>query len=186
MESFPSAPTYSSNIGVQPELQQMRVLVGAPLRRPPNLSISVFPSIDSETVDCCMEHGSGSADDEKFIRPKGLSDVFIFCTSDFTTVFKEVHFRTRRVRLLGLEVLICYIINNVPRTLVCLPPPPSVFGSQRLWLIVLYRVLVKLLFSRQYSVKANLSELPILGIWMQRLMIKKVLPVVYATVIQPV
>lgn len=103
VESFPSAPTYSSNIGVQPELQQMRVLVGAPLRRPPNLSISVFPSIDSETIDCCMEHGSGSADDEKFIRPEGLSDVFIFCTSDFTTVFKEVHFRTRRVRLLGLE-----------------------------------------------------------------------------------
>lgn len=119
MESFPSAPTYSSNIGLEPELQQMRVLVGAPLRRPPNSSISVFPSIDSETIDCSMEHGSGSADDEKFIRPEGLSDFFVFCTSDFTTVFKEVHFRTRRVRLLGLEVSVCYIMNDVLCTLVC-------------------------------------------------------------------
>lgn len=110
MESFPSTPTYSSNIGIEPELQKIRVLVGAPLRRPPKHQMvadslmSVFPSIDSETVNHNREHRSGSFHNEKSICPEGLSDFFIFCTNDFATVSKEVHLRTRRVRLLGLEV----------------------------------------------------------------------------------
>ncbi|KAG6787428.1 hypothetical protein POTOM_009067 [Populus tomentosa] len=107
VESFPSAPSYYSNNGSQPELQKIRVLVGAPLRRPPKHPIvtdsfmPVFPSIDSDAANLIKENSSGN--DEKFLLPDGLSDFCIFCTSDFATVSKEVHVRTRRVRLLGLE-----------------------------------------------------------------------------------
>jgi hypothetical protein len=114
VESFPSA-TYSSNYDAEPELQKMRVLVDAPLRRPPNPQImadtliSMFPSIDSDAANLNHEKTSGLFSDEKFIRPEGLNDFFIFCTSDFATVSKQVHVRTRRVQLLGLEVPIINI-----------------------------------------------------------------------------
>ncbi|XP_007049623.2 PREDICTED: uncharacterized protein LOC18612656 [Theobroma cacao] len=109
VESFPSAPAYSSGNGEPPEVQKIRVLVGAPLRRPPRHQIvadclvPMFPSIDSDTVNLNREHNIASSHQEKYIRPEGLSEFFIFCTSDFTTAAKEVHVRTRRVRLLGLE-----------------------------------------------------------------------------------
>ena len=112
MESFPSAPAYSSGNGEPPELQKIRVLVGAPLRRPPKHQIiadslvPMFPSIDSDTVNLKREQNMVSSHPEKYIRPEGLSDFFIFCTSDFTTASMEVHVRTRRVRLLGLEVFL--------------------------------------------------------------------------------
>lgn len=91
------------------DLQKMRVLVGAPLKQPPKQQMvadsfmHVFP-IDSNTANLNREHTSGPSPEEKSIRPEGLSEFFIFCTSDFTTVSKEVHVRIRRVRLLGLEV----------------------------------------------------------------------------------
>ncbi|KAL4323371.1 hypothetical protein GQ457_11G003890 [Hibiscus cannabinus] len=109
VESFPSAPVYSSGDGEPPELQKIRVLVGAPLRRPPKHHLladslmSMFPSINSETVDLNRGNSMTSSHQEKYIRPEGLSDFFVFCTSDFSTASKEVHVRTRRVRLLGLE-----------------------------------------------------------------------------------
>ncbi|MBA0732382.1 hypothetical protein Gogos_016480 [Gossypium gossypioides] len=109
VESFPSAPDYSSGNGEPPELQKIRVLVGAPLRRPPKHQtladslMTMFPSINSETVNLNKEHDMASSHQEKYVRPEGLSDFFIFCTSDFSTASKEVHVRTRRVRLLGLE-----------------------------------------------------------------------------------
>ncbi|ONH92731.1 hypothetical protein PRUPE_8G192400 [Prunus persica] len=108
VESFPATPTYSSNYGEKVDLQKMRVLVGAPLKQPPKQQMvadsfmHVFP-IDSNTANLNREHTSGPSPEEKSIRPEGLSEFFIFCTSDFTTVSKEVHVRTRRVRLLGLE-----------------------------------------------------------------------------------
>ncbi|XP_021676912.2 uncharacterized protein LOC110662290 isoform X2 [Hevea brasiliensis] len=107
VESFPPAPSYSSNHEVQPELQKMRVLVGAPLRRPPKQPIvadsltPVFPSIDSDADNLNEGHSLGHQ--EKLLCPEGLTDFCIYCTSDFATVSKEVHVRTRRVRLLGLE-----------------------------------------------------------------------------------
>lgn len=85
----------------------MRVLVGAPLKRPPKHPIvtdtltPVFASIDPDVVK--REHKLGR--EEEFLCPEGLNDFSIFCTSDFATVSKEVHVRTRRVRLLGLEVI---------------------------------------------------------------------------------
>ncbi|KAJ7961647.1 Lipase, class 3 [Quillaja saponaria] len=109
VESFPSAPSYSSNYEGQSELQKMRVLVGAPLKRPPMHQIvleslmPMFPSIDSDSANLNALHGSGSVDQDNFIHPENLSNVLIFCTSDFTTACKQVHVRTRRVRLLGLE-----------------------------------------------------------------------------------
>ncbi|KAA3458527.1 Lipase, class 3 [Gossypium australe] len=109
VESFPSAPDYSYGNGEPPELQKIRVLVGAPLRRPPKHQtladslMTMFPSINSETVNLNKEHDMASSHQEKYARPEGLSDFFIFCTSDFSTASKEVHVRTRRVRLLGLE-----------------------------------------------------------------------------------
>lgn len=110
MESFPSAPSYSSNPDERSELQKIRVLVGAPLRRPPKhqmIADSLLPlysSAESSTGNLKQEHNLGLFQEEKSIQPEGLSDFLIFCTSDFTTVSKEVHVRTRRVRLLGLEV----------------------------------------------------------------------------------
>ncbi|KAK2971403.1 hypothetical protein RJ640_025353 [Escallonia rubra] len=109
VEYFPSAPTYSSNNGLQPDIQKIRVIVGAPLRRPPRHQmvtdslLSVFPSIDSNSVDLSSEQNIFAFHMGKFIRPEGLSDFVIFCTTDFSTIHKEVHVRTRRVRLVGLE-----------------------------------------------------------------------------------
>jgi len=105
VESFPSAPNYSSNQEIQPELQKMRVLVGAPQRTPPKHQtvldslMPVFTSVDSMTAS-----SSAPVDNDKSVRPESLNNLLIFCTSDFTTVSKEVHLRTRRVRLVGLEV----------------------------------------------------------------------------------
>lgn len=70
----------------------------------------VFPSIDSESTNVNREVNSGSCHVEKSLRPEGLGDFFVFFTSDFTTVSKEVHVRTRRVRLLGLEVFVFLIV----------------------------------------------------------------------------
>lgn len=108
VETFPSVPTYSRNHGEPPELQKIRVLVGAPLRQPPkhqsvaDSPMSIFPTIDSENVNLIRENIFGSQL-KSFLRPDSLSNFFIFCTSDFSTVSKEVHIRTRRVRLLGFE-----------------------------------------------------------------------------------
>ncbi|XP_027192608.1 uncharacterized protein [Cicer arietinum] len=104
VESFPSAPNYSSNQEIQPEIQKMRILIGAPQRTPPKHQtvldslMPAFSSVDSETAG-----SSGPAHKDKFVCPESLTNFLIFCTSDFTTVSKEVHVRTRRVRLVGLE-----------------------------------------------------------------------------------
>lgn len=102
----------------------MRVLVGAPLRRPPKHQIvadtlmPMFSSISSDASNLGHESTPGSFQNEKFIRPEGLDDFYIFCTSDFATVLKEVDVRTRRVRILGLEVLITYsTLANIINTL---------------------------------------------------------------------
>ncbi|KAL4571874.1 hypothetical protein LXL04_018641 [Taraxacum kok-saghyz] len=101
VEAFPSGPTNNSEDGVQSasSMQKIRVLVGRPLKRPPKHQIttdsliSAFPSMDINPVD---QLG-------KFMCPEGLSDFVVFCTTDFSTISKEVHVRTRRVRLVGLE-----------------------------------------------------------------------------------
>ncbi|XP_057964023.1 uncharacterized protein LOC131155113 [Malania oleifera] len=109
VESFPSAPNYFSSFGVPPVLQTIRVVVGPPMRQPPknliaaDVLMSDFPSVDSYTVNLNREHNAGAFHDGRFIRPEGLNDFVMFCTSDFSTVSKEVHVRTRRVRLVGLE-----------------------------------------------------------------------------------
>lgn len=107
VESFPPVPTISSSQGA-PELQTMRVVIGTPLKQPPNhqavadSASPLFPVTNSSVDDSSTEHRL-PFNIEKFIRPEGLGDLFIFCTSDFATIMKEVHVRTRRVRLLGLE-----------------------------------------------------------------------------------
>ncbi|XP_027334122.1 uncharacterized protein LOC113848908 isoform X2 [Abrus precatorius] len=123
VECFPSPPNFSSNQGIQPDLQKMRIVVGAPLRSPPKNQtvldslIPSFTSADSETAS-----SSSPVDKDKFIRPESLNNFLIFCTSDFTTVSKEVHVRTRRVRLVGLEgagktTLLKAILNKcIPNT----------------------------------------------------------------------
>ncbi|KAG2669700.1 hypothetical protein I3760_14G045200 [Carya illinoinensis] len=107
LELFPSVPAYSSNYGVEPELQTMRVVVGAPLRQPLKHQIVADtllpPPIHSDAANLTHVNTSGFFHDEKFIYAEGLGDFRIFCTSDFATVSKEVQVRIRRVRLLGLE-----------------------------------------------------------------------------------
>ncbi|KAF8081510.1 hypothetical protein N665_0881s0011 [Sinapis alba] len=109
VESFPSTPAYSSDNVEQTELQKIRVTIGAPLKRPPSNQIvedplvPMFSSVDSNTGLVKEGISLGFFQEDKFVRPEGLEDLYIFCTSDFATVAKEVEVRTRRVRLLGLE-----------------------------------------------------------------------------------
>ncbi|GAB2262893.1 hypothetical protein Droror1_Dr00003890 [Drosera rotundifolia] len=109
LESFPSAPNHSSDGEVQPEIQKMRVVVGAPLKTPPTHQlgadslIAMFPSVDSESINLKKQLVGTAFPESKFIRPGGLNNFVLYCTSDFTTVSKEVDVRTRRVRLVGLE-----------------------------------------------------------------------------------
>ncbi|GFQ00133.1 hypothetical protein PHJA_002157300 [Phtheirospermum japonicum] len=109
VESFPSPPAHSQQHELQPEMQKMRILVGAPLRRPPKHQISedrltpAFLSIDPSSVDLKLKQNKSPEMEEKFIHPDGLGDFVVFCTTDFSTVGKEVHVRTRRVQLIGLE-----------------------------------------------------------------------------------
>ncbi|CAK9140878.1 unnamed protein product [Ilex paraguariensis] len=104
VESFPSPPSYSSNHGLQPEIQKIRVLVGAPLRRPPKHQI-VTDSLPHafQSVELNSEQNVSMICKGNHIHPDGLSDFAVFCTTDFSTVSKEVHVRTRRVQLIGLE-----------------------------------------------------------------------------------
>ncbi|KNA16945.1 hypothetical protein SOVF_084220 [Spinacia oleracea] len=106
VQTLPPAPTCSEE--PQPELDKMRVLIGAPLRHPPKHQIvpdafTVFPSIDSESINLKAQQMLGALSKSKFPQPPGLNNFFIYCTTDFTTVSKEVDFRTRRVRFVGLE-----------------------------------------------------------------------------------
>ncbi|XP_019263724.1 PREDICTED: uncharacterized protein LOC109241438 isoform X2 [Nicotiana attenuata] len=107
VESFPSPPAHLPDHGEQPEVQNMRVLVGAPLRRPPKHhmveDIPMFSSIDSSYVDTKLKQNVSKVEEGNFILPDGLDDFVIYCTTDFSTVWKEVNLRTRRVRLIGLE-----------------------------------------------------------------------------------
>ncbi|KAL3850451.1 hypothetical protein ACJIZ3_012333 [Penstemon smallii] len=108
VECFPSPPAYSPQHELHPEMQKMRILVGAPLRRPPKHQIledrliPVFPSIDPTCVDLTLNQNKAE-EDMKVTLPDGLSDFVVFCTTDFSTVAKEVYTRTRSVRLIGLE-----------------------------------------------------------------------------------
>ncbi|XP_021720157.1 uncharacterized protein LOC110687822 [Chenopodium quinoa] len=106
VDTHPPSPTYSDE--TQPELDKMRVLIGAPLKSPPKHQIvpdafTVFPSIDSESINLKAQQMLGALSKSKFSHPPGLNNLYIYCTTDFTTVSKEVDVRTRRVRLVGLE-----------------------------------------------------------------------------------
>ncbi|KAL3616307.1 hypothetical protein CASFOL_039697 [Castilleja foliolosa] len=109
VESFPSPPAHSQQHEFQPEMQKIRILVGAPLKRPPKHQISedrlmpAFLSIDPSSIDLKLKQNKSPEMEEKFIHPNGLGDFVVFCTTDFSTVAKEVHVRTRRVQLIGLE-----------------------------------------------------------------------------------
>lgn len=108
VEALPAMPSYSLNQGIEPDLQKMRILVGAPLKRPPKHQIAIdslmpgFPSPDSDSVNP-HKYNIGSFSEGDGIRADGLGDFVIYCTSDFITASKKVYVRTRRVCLVGLE-----------------------------------------------------------------------------------
>ena len=103
VETLPSATSYSPNEEMQPKLQKMRILVGHPLRQPPNYTSEDFMVPVITGADSNPEFGFESLFEDKDCC-KGLSGFLIYGTNDFVTVCKEVYVRTRRVRLLGLEV----------------------------------------------------------------------------------
>lgn len=90
----------------------MRIIIGAPLKRPPKHQIVVdplmpgFPSLDSDSLNPQNYHIESFGEGDS-IHTNGLNDFFICCTSDFIATSKEVYIRTRRVRLVGLEVPNC-------------------------------------------------------------------------------
>ncbi|GJN21077.1 hypothetical protein PR202_gb08525 [Eleusine coracana subsp. coracana] len=100
IETLPSSTPYSSNQEGQPTLQKMRILVGHPLKQPPNYITEDFSVIIG--ADTTLEFGFDSWFEDKGCC-KGLNGFLIYGTSDFVTISKEVYVRTRRVRLLGLE-----------------------------------------------------------------------------------
>jgi hypothetical protein len=100
IETLPSASSYSSD---QPTLQKMRILVGHPLKQPPNYTSEDFMVPLVSSVNLNLDYGFESFFEDKGCC-KGLNEFLIYGTSDFLTVRKEVYVRTRRVRLLGLEV----------------------------------------------------------------------------------
>ncbi|WOL02498.1 hypothetical protein Cni_G11217 [Canna indica] len=107
VESLPPVPPYSTNHGIQPQLQKMRILIGSPLKRPPKYSV-VDDSLlaNSSIAECASsdpDYKIGSLFQERNLYSNGLDSFVVYCTSDFLTVSKEVHVRTRRVRLLGFE-----------------------------------------------------------------------------------
>lgn len=149
MESFPSAPTFSSNQGLNPHIQTIRVLVGAPLKRPPKhqfVTDSLIPEFSS--IDLSNEQTSCPFNLGKFIRPEGLNDFVVFCTTDFSTISKEVHVRTRRVRLVGLEVFNIHScsISGYSTQLLFTFYFYSLVYRNLLFFFGLSRVLVKLVF----------------------------------------
>ncbi|KAE9460815.1 hypothetical protein C3L33_07244, partial [Rhododendron williamsianum] len=95
VESFPSSPTFSSDGGVEQDIQKIRVSVGPPLKRPPqnwlvaDSFLPHFSSIDSNSVDLKMEQDVCTFHRGKFLAPEGLSNFVVFCTSDFSTISKE-------------------------------------------------------------------------------------------------
>ncbi|KAL8516556.1 hypothetical protein ACS0TY_014995 [Phlomoides rotata] len=109
VESFPSPPAYPPQYELQPEMQKVRIIVGAPLKQPPkhpiydDRCIPAFLSIDPSSVDVKLKQSKSPYMEDIFVHPDGLSDFVVFCTTDFSTVVKDVHVRTRRVRLIGLE-----------------------------------------------------------------------------------
>ncbi|KAF9606066.1 hypothetical protein IFM89_023089 [Coptis chinensis] len=108
VESLPSMPTFSSNHELQPDMQKMRILVGAPVRNQGKHQIvneslmPTFPNNDMGNSSSRRKFDIGSSH-EGVSRPEGLNDLVVFCTSDFATASKEVFVRTRRVQLVGLE-----------------------------------------------------------------------------------
>ncbi|XP_043709847.1 uncharacterized protein LOC122658795 [Telopea speciosissima] len=141
VESLPSMPPYSSTLGLETDLQKIRVLVGPPLKRPPKNQIIVdplmtgFPSVDTESINPSRNFNIGSHQEGGSIRPEGLNGFVIFCTSDFTTVSKEVQVRTRRVRLVGLEgagktSLFNALLGRGQSTTICLEGFPPEVNSQ--------------------------------------------------------
>lgn len=81
------------------------------MRRPPKHQMGsdplmpVFPNLNESEPVTQNKKEVATAYEGQFTCSNGLINNFvIFCTSDFTTVSKEVHVRTRRVKLVGLEV----------------------------------------------------------------------------------
>nr|XP_019708458.1 uncharacterized protein LOC105051217 isoform X2 [Elaeis guineensis] len=111
VESSPSMPPYLSSHDMQPDLQNMRLIIGAPLKRPPKHPViddSLLPLFSSGVTECASssrESQFGSFFEERSVCScsDGLNGFVVYCTSDFITVSKEVHVRTRRVRLVGFE-----------------------------------------------------------------------------------
>ncbi|XP_044419586.1 uncharacterized protein [Triticum aestivum] len=100
IETLPSTTSYSLDQEVQPTLQKMRILVGRPLKQPPNYTSEDF-MVPVVTGAMNPDYGVEPFEDKGCC--KGLNEVIIYGTSDFVTICKEVYVRTRRVRLLGLE-----------------------------------------------------------------------------------
>ncbi|KAL6634331.1 hypothetical protein ACP70R_027002 [Stipagrostis hirtigluma subsp. patula] len=101
IETLPSTPSYSSDQEVQPTLQKMRILVGHPLKQPPNyISEDFIPVMTA--ANSSPDFGFESLFEDKGCC-KDLNGFLIYGTTDFVTTCKEVYVRTRMVRLLGLE-----------------------------------------------------------------------------------
>ncbi|KAK8956078.1 hypothetical protein KSP40_PGU000592 [Platanthera guangdongensis] len=101
VESLPSMPSYSLNLTEPPDLQKMRLLVGAPLKKPSKYPVEeilpVFSYPDAAYIKSKPE------DMSEYLSTEALNGFVVHCTSDFISASKKVHVRVRRVRLLGFE-----------------------------------------------------------------------------------
>ncbi|KAK8936211.1 hypothetical protein KSP39_PZI014038 [Platanthera zijinensis] len=94
-------PSYSLNLTEPPDLQKMRLLVGAPLKKPPKYPVEeilpVFSYPDAAYIKSKPE------DMSEYLSTEALNGFVVHCTSDFISASQKVHVRVRRVRLLGFE-----------------------------------------------------------------------------------
>ncbi|KAJ3675759.1 hypothetical protein LUZ60_004801 [Juncus effusus] len=103
VEALPPDPEHLQNRENTPELQKMRILVGAPLKKAPKYPINEDFLLPVSLSPISDDLGSLFEERSEKNGTDGFEGFAIYCTSDFVTVRKEVCVRTRRVRLLGLE-----------------------------------------------------------------------------------
>jgi hypothetical protein len=117
VELLPPPPLPSSSYEPERKLQKMQILIGAPLKRASTQQINSsfiasglvigegFTGSDADSPHSSLSIQNGLFGETENCPVESLREVIVHCTSDFMTVSKEVSIRLRRVRLLGLKVL---------------------------------------------------------------------------------
>ena len=112
VESSPEASELPEELQkTERKLQKMRIRIGKPIKEPstiPEAANAEDKIIDREYEQSIpfIDHSISTTFETRNSEEENITEVIIHCSSDFVTVSKKVVMRPRRVRLLGLEVII--------------------------------------------------------------------------------